>query len=286
LELLCGQLNELSRGAQLNRAKILEESCQREAARLERLLQGEYIFPPPEQRDVRRESLERLRKNLEEATTCRTGGRVELLTEDGMRPVNLALRELLNVDHTDVTLPTANHSINEAFVLQQYRAWIRKQAARWRMPETGEPNASSWNLLGMTSPALVELYLNSLVDSLTLEQREEVAQWLRQDVRVGGQGALGTARHHDHRPFMAVKMSNLLVGAHAVDYDPEASPAKPASYAAVIEPFLKEQLPALIRAPVRAMVQVAVPGTKELEGLCDQYQVERPVRGANSQPIS
>jgi hypothetical protein len=57
-----------------------------------------------------------------------------------------------------------------------------------------------------------------------------------------------------------------------VDYDGES---KPASYAAVIEPFLRHQLPALINSPVQALVQVNVPGTKELEELCDEYQIER-----------
>jgi hypothetical protein len=67
-------------------------------------------------------------------------------------------------------------------------------------------------------------------------------------------------------------MSNLLVGGHAVDYDGHS---KPASYAAVIEPFLRQQLPALIDAPVQSLVQADAPGTGELEALCRQFQIER-----------
>jgi len=278
---LCGQLDELCKGTQLNRAKILEENKQREAARLERLLKGEFIFPPPEPRDIRRENLQRFRDHLEQATTRKKGYRMELLTEEEMRPVNLALRELLNVDYAVLELlPTDNHSLNETFIFSQYQAWIRKQVARWRPPDSTElSHSSSWNLLGLTSPALVEMYLNSLVESISPKQWEEMARWLREDVRAGYEGAVGTLRRNDHRPFLAVKMSNLLVGDHAVDYDGES---KPASYAAVIEPFLRQQLPALINAPVHALVQVDVPGTKELEALCDQFQVERDAPVTNS----
>ncbi|MGA3181031.1 MAG: hypothetical protein ABSF38_11860 [Verrucomicrobiota bacterium] len=274
LKLLCAQLDELAGGAQLNRAKILEESKEREAASVERLLQGEFIFPPPEPRDIRRENLLRFRDNLEQAVTRKKGRAVELLTEEEMRPVNLALRELLNVDYAVLELlPTFNHSLNEAFILRQYQAWIRKQAARWRGLDITEPSQpSSWNLLGLTSPVLVEVCLNSLVESVTVQQREEAARWLREDVRAGHEGAVGQMRRNDHRPFLAVRMSNLLVGDHVVDYDGES---KPASYAAVIEPFLRHQLPALINSPVQALVQVNVPGTKELEELCDEYQIER-----------
>jgi hypothetical protein len=280
LTLLTAQLDELAKGKQRNRAKILEESKQQEAARLERLLQGEYIFPPPEPRDIRRENLEKLRNNLEQATTRKKGNKVELLTEEEMRPVNLALRELLNVDSASLELlPTFNHSINEAFILRQYQAWIRRQTARWRAPEAGESHPSSWSLLGLTSPVLVEVYLNNLVESITPKQREEMAQWLREDVRAGHEGAVGTMRRNDHRSFLAVKMSNLLTGNHPVDYDGES---KPASYAVVIEPFVRQQLPALINASVHALVQVDVPGTKELEALCDEYQIERPVPAASS----
>jgi hypothetical protein len=145
------------------------------------------------------------------------------------------------------------------------------------MTEPGQP--SSWSLLGLTSPVLVEMCLNSLVESVTLKEREEIARWLREDVRAGHEGAVGTVRRNDHRPFLAVKMSNLLAGDRTVDYEGDS---KPASYAAIIEPFLRQQLPALINASVQALVQVNVPGSRELEALCDQFEIERAAPAAAS----
>jgi hypothetical protein len=115
------------------------------------------------------------------------------------------------------------------------------------------------------------------VDSITEEQREEMAEWLRNDVGVGHNGPAGSFQYVDCTSFLAVKMSNYLVGSHAIYPDS----TKPPSYLAVIEPFLKEQLPELLNAPGRTLVQVAIPGTKELEQLCDEFKIERPAGTAD-----
>ena len=274
LTLLCAQLDELAEGSQLNRAKILEETRQREAARLEQLLQGEFIFPPPEPRDIRRENLRRFQANLEQATTRTSGGRTQLLTEEGMRPVNQALRELLNVDYSVLELLPINRNINQEFILRQYQNWIRKQAGRWQgVGVSGAGAPPYWDLLGLTSQVMVEMYLNSLVESITPAQMEETARWLREDVRASREEGTGASRRNDHRRFLAVKMSNLLVGNHPTDYD---GASKPPSYAVLVEPFLTKQLPRLLNASVQFLVQVDVAGTKELESLCARYGMPRP----------
>jgi hypothetical protein len=278
LTLLSAQLDKLSKAPRFNREKILQETRLREVDRLEKLMQWPYMFPPPETRDTRRENLQLFKKNLESATTRREDNQDVLLTEKEIAPVNQALREFLNVYQGDITFPSGNQSINEAFIQQQYQAWIRKQVGRWRAADTGDAQTPSlWAHLGLTSAGLVEMLLNSIVDSITEEQREEMAEWLRNDVGVGHNGPAGSFQYVDCTSFLAVKMSNYLVGSHAIYPDS----TKPPSYLAVIEPFLKEQLPELLNAPGRTLVQVAIPGTKELEQLCDEFKIERPAGTAD-----
>jgi hypothetical protein len=289
LDLLCLQLDRLvqekSEGKQLNRATILVETLQRETARLERLLQGDFMFPPPETKDARRENLQKFKHNLERATILRNGSQPEFAPEEKMRRVNLALRELLNVPYTDLEmLPTFKHSINEALVLRQFQSWSAKQAARWgsEADESETNRSQSWKLLGFTGPAMVENTLDYLALSLTSDQREEVAKWLREDVRAGREGIHGSSRRHDPRPFLAIKMSNLIMGGSVVEYDSEVEASKPPSYAAVIEPFLEHLQTNLIPASVKLKEKVAVPGTVELQGLCETFQVELTAPKSNS----
>jgi hypothetical protein len=271
LTMLAAQLDEMAKGSQLNRAKILELSKQREAERLERLLQGEFIFPPPEAKDIRRENLQKFKAKLEEATTRKVGHSTQLRTEDEMRPVNQALRELLNVDYVVLDGMPTNSSINKEFILRQYQNWIRKQTGRWRGVEMAGASAPPyWNLLGITSQVIVESYLNSLVDSLKPAEIEETARWLRQDVRVSREDSIGAPPRSDHRRFLAVKMSNLLIGNYLTDYDGES---KPPSYAVLIESFLTKQLPKLMVSSGQPLVKVDVPGTVELKALCARYNV-------------
>src|SRR5262249_39328833 len=134
-QLLGKQLDHLVSEGQRNRTSILEEVERGQSEALERLLQGEYMFPPPVQRDLRKEHLKRFQEGLDQAIglESRQGQRgVGPDRENEMRRLNHALRELLNVDYTTLeTLPAARHHINEEFILLQFRAWIRKQASRW-----------------------------------------------------------------------------------------------------------------------------------------------------------
>ena len=307
--MLCDQLAELSKKGQLNRQTILQDHKQQETRELEDLLKGEFMFPPTEPHDIRRETLEKMLRNLVQSVVRQRDGcpveieklptnvaglqgvlqQASMLREDDkaskqpvcapeseMRKLNYALREFLNINYADLEiLPTENQRITEGFILKQYQGWIAKQAARWRQsagPSADNPGAPpDWSLLGVTSPALAEAYLTSLVESIK-PQMVEMARWLREEVRAGCDGLQAKGRSH-HLPFLAVRMANALLGEHGVDYDE----SKPPSYAVLVEPFLRYQLPLLINAPVKSVVQVQVPGTQELEALCDRYQTG-PVR--------
>ena len=292
------QLAELSKKGQLNRLKILEDRKWAETNALQELLQGEFVFPPAEPHDIRRENLQRLLRNLVQTAVRRKGEPIEhlpdnvpgllgvleqaslrpdrdqvgYLPESRMRRLNHALREFLNVNYTDLEiLPTENHEITEYFLVKQYQGWIKKQASRWRpSPGTAAPASGGppdWSLLGVTSPALAEAFLTSLVESIK-PQMPEMARWLREDVRAGKDRPHAKGQSH-HLPFLAVQMSNALVGEHSVDYDE----AKPPSYMVLVEPFLRYRLPNLINASIDSIVHVQVPGTDELVALCDRYQV-------------
>jgi hypothetical protein len=181
-----------------------------------------------------------------------------------MRRLNHALRQLLNVDYTDLEmLPSASHEITEEFILAQYRTWIRKQAARWT-PEAASGTAPEWHMLGIANSTQVETYLTSMVESLT-PQIKETAEWLR-ELRAE-QDDLHRIRRVNYLPFLALRMSNLLVGNHSFGYVKDLAP----SYQVLVKPFLEMQLPRLIDAPVAAKSLVPVPGTAELRKLCAVY---------------
>ena len=204
------QLAELSKKGQLNRLKILEDRKWAETNALQELLQGEFVFPPAEPHDIRRENLQRLLRNLVQTAVRRKGEPIEhlpdnvpgllgvleqaslrpdrdqvgYLPESRMRRLNHALREFLNVNYTDLEiLPTENHEITEYFLVKQYQGWIKKQASRWRpSPGTAAPASGGtpdWSLRGVTSPALAEAFLTSLVEYIK-PQMPEMARWLRE----------------------------------------------------------------------------------------------------------
>lgn len=272
---LLGQLDARASGGR-TRAGILAEIKQREAARLERLLQGEFMIPPAEPRDLRRESLERFQTALTTAVTREGQGLAALAPEPEMRRINLALRDLLNVDYRDLDiLPTANSGITPDFIRQQFHGWVRKQAARWRdgakSPAEARGPRPEWTVLGLTSPAFVEAVLTALVESLHADEFTEIARWLREDVRAAHQDGIHGGRRDNHVPYLATRMANALIGPPArAEVDEEN---KPMSYAIFVEPFLQNRLPELINAPTRMMVKVDVPGTQELRDLCATFNV-------------
>jgi hypothetical protein len=281
---LAAQLRELSSGGRFNRKQVLHQIRVRETADLDALLRGQHMFPPPEARDIRREQLVQFQKGLREATQRkRPGGDVEYVREEQMRHINHALRELLNVNYPDLEiLPSSNNDIRPEFIQKQFLVWARKQAGRWR-PSAGPPDESNlqadWNLLGLTSQAVVEAYLSSMVESLAPGQLQEVADWLKRDVRPGNnhpsQAAGDGHRREKHLPFLAVRMSNLLLGHAQIQGGLlEDDETKPPSYRTLVGPFVEEQLPALIDAPVRSKTMVQIPGTRELRDLCSKYGVE------------
>ncbi len=263
-------------GGGINRGQILSEITQRETERLERLLQGEFMIPPSEPRDLRRESLERFQASLSSAVQPERDGEKALLPEAEMRRLNLALRDLLNVDYRDLDiLPTTNAAITPDFIRQQYHGWVRKQTARWRegakTPADPRGARPEWTLLGLTSPALVEASLTGLVESISPEELMEIARWVKEDAGAGHQDWFHIAPRGNHLPFLAVRMANALVGQPGrVELDEET---KAPSYSIFLEPFLSLRLPELIDGPARMMVKVDVPGTQELRDLCHRFNV-------------
>ena len=277
LELFHSQLEQMASGPQLNRGKVLEELKSRESQRLESALTSHNMFPDPVAKDVRGERLKKFAVDLKQATErkdavkSKDAGRSALLSEEEMRQVNLALRELLNVDYCMLEiLPTSNESITEEFVYKQYQNWIRKQAARWTAGSAavaaGRSTPPYWNLLGLNSPILVEIVLTAMVDSISVEERKEIARWLREDVRAGQR--VPGSRQRDQRSLLAVKLSNTLAGRSYPDYSPE----KPPSYSMLVEPFLRERLPQLIQVKGKKEA-VVVPGTEELRAVCAKYDI-------------
>jgi hypothetical protein len=232
------------------------------------------MIPDPVPHDLRKETLEKFKKTLERATQRQVGGQMVLLDEEGMRDVNQALRELLNVDYCALEIiPTLSQSIDKAFIAKQYQNWIHKQAARLE-DGAGSDLVSNWNLLGLASPVMVEVLLNSLAESVTPKDIEEIAEWLIKDVGAGQNGSR-TVRQHDYRPFLAVRMANVLLG----DCPPDPDEGKPDSYSVLVEPFLRKRLPELISAPIRTISTIDVPGTTEVRQLCRDYDI--PLAPAN-----
>jgi hypothetical protein len=268
--LLCQQLEQLFTSDQRNRKAILEEVARTQTEALERLLQSEFMLPPPEQRDYRKEHLKRFHEGMRRSLGLdpRKARTVGPERETEMRRLNYALRELLNVDYTDLeTLPSAPHEITDDFIATQFRTWIRKQSSRWN-PGNGSHAGSGpqWHLLGIGSSGQVEAYLTSMTESLR-PQMKEAAEWLR-EVRAE-QDDPHRARRVNYLPFLAVRMSNLLVGEPNAGFEDDAAP----SYQVLIKPFVEQQLPHLIEAPVGPKAAVPVPGTAELRELCTLYGV-------------
>ena len=267
--LLGQQLGQLLADGQRNRQSILEEVQRTQTEELQRLLQGEFMFPPPVPRDLRKEHLKRFKDGMEkvlrlDSSTERRGVGPERETE--MRRLNHALRQLLNVDYTDLEiLPSASHEITEEFILAQYRTWIRKQTGRWS-PEAAGSSAPEWHLLGIANSTQVEAYLTSMMESLK-PQIKETAEWLR-ELR-GEHDDLHRIRRVNYLPFLALRMSNLLVGNPGSGYVKDLAP----SYQVLVKPFIEVQLPRLMDAPVGAKSLVPVPGTAELRKLCAVYDI-------------
>ena len=275
VDTLLSQVDARASGGR-RRSEILVEITQRETVRLERLLQGEFMIPPAEPRDLRRESLERFQASLMSATMPEQDGKPAYLPEIQMRRLNLALRDLLNIDYRDLEiLPTANAGITPDFIRQQYHGWIRKQTARWRdgakVPSDPRGARPEWTLIGLTSPALVESSLTGIIESIPAEEIAEIARWLKEDVRAAHQDGVHISRRDNHLPFLAVRMANALVGPPArAEMDDET---KPPSYSVFMEQFLSVRLPELINARTGKLEKVDVPGTQELRDLCRAFEI-------------
>jgi hypothetical protein len=279
------QLTELHQRGDFNRQKILERKCADNSSRIQGLLDERNLFPPPEERDIRKENLTSFKQYLDLQVQK---GR---FPEPKMRALNYALRVFLNVHQDDLSpIPSSPLEISEQYVLDQYQRWINCQVERYRrtsgQSEAGE-SVIEWSLIGVNGEANCREYLGALVSSIRPEQIKAVAEWLAGLVKFANAHAKGRV---DYRPYFATRMANEIVYGQAgiptydgaleddltggIDDDTAIIPAGKAcpSYQIFVRDFVERRLPELINLNVRGqVVPQDLPGVQELRALCEKF---------------
>jgi hypothetical protein len=288
-EQLCLQISGPHQQGQFNRAAILEGKAQLASSRIQGVIEERNLFPPPEDRDVRRENLIRLRDLLKARTQPKAAK--DRFLEPRMRALNYALRVFLNINQDDLnSIPSNPLEISEQFILDQYQRWINCQVDRLR--RTAHPEDGSlpveWGLIGVGGEADCRDFLGALVASLDPKTTiKEMAHWLARLVQFVPNACDGAV---DCRSYLATRMANEIV------YGPQGLPAfDPAmqsdldgaeddglsivpsgkdcpSYQVFVRDFVERRLPELIdrRVPAQVVPQ-DLPGVQELRALCAKY---------------
>ena len=158
-----------------NRDAILENKSKFCRSRIQGLLDERNLFPPPEERDIRKENLLAFKQFLD--AQIQKG-----FLEPKMRSLNYALRSYLNVHQDDLSpVPPNSHEISEKYIRDQYDRWINCKVDRFRRTlaySNGGP-AIDWALIGITSETICREYLGALVTSIRPEAIKDVGGWLR-----------------------------------------------------------------------------------------------------------
>lgn len=282
---LLRQVFDLQHKGDFNRQKILDEKWEANRSRIQGVLDERNLFPPPEERDLRKENLTNFKQYLD--LQIQKGQ----FQEPKMRQWNYALRGFLNVNSDDLnSVPPSPHEVSEQYLLDQYQRWINCQVERFRRSASHgqeESHPVEWNLIGISSEATCREYLGALVSSISPERIKAMAAWLIGLVEFAGVHAKARV---DYRPYLAVRMANEIVYGPAgvptydgsLDDDLMADtegdlPVSPVgktcpSYQVFVRDFLEHRLPELIAMNVRSqIVPQDLPGVQELRGLCEKF---------------
>lgn len=280
---LLGQVDGLRHSPDFQKDKILQRKREEGSNRIQGLLDERNLFPPPEERDIRKENLIAFKQCLDSvALKC---------NEPQMRALNYALRVFLNMHQDDLgVVPSHPNEVSEQYICDQYERWINCQVERYRRTSMREENTTptiEWSLLGITSETHCREYLSALVSSIRPEQIKEAEVWLIGLVEFAGGAGRGRV---DYRPYLATRLANEIVfGAHGVptfdgmlDEDTmggfddgllTAPVGKSCpSYMAFVRDFLERRLPEMINMNLRAqMAPRDLPGAQQLRELCEKY---------------
>jgi hypothetical protein len=279
-EQLDAQFGNLWQRPDVSRGAILEKKSEQNHDLIQRLLDWNNLFPPPEKRDIRKEHLEKFRDFL--------SAKVERLDEPQMRRLNYALRVFLDVQQDDLSpVPVSLYDVTPQYIQDQYQRWCSCQLDRFRKTSAStSAGAVDWNLIGIPNEAVCRDYLTALVNSVLPERIKKMAGWLAELVEFGA----SSRERVDARPYLATRMANEIA------YGPDGIPSEgvmPAdetvvmnsdgservppsgtncpSYRIVVADFLERRLPQLIKMNIEVTAVVGLPGVKELEDLCQKY---------------
>jgi hypothetical protein len=279
---LAQQVVELRQRSDFNRDAILENKSKDSRSRIQGLLDERNLFPPPEERDIRKENLLAFKQFLD--AQIQKG-----FLEPKMRALNYALRCYLNVHQDDLSpVPANSHEISEKYIRDQYDRWINCKVDRYRRSSAysnGGPTID-WALIGITSETICREYLGALVSSVRPEAIQDVGGWLRDLLEY----SVHTDGRVDYRPYLATRMANEIVyGPSGIptfdgdfaddimnDFQNDRATAPLGkdcpSYQVFVKEFLEQRLPELINMNVRGdEVPQDLPGVKELRDLCQKF---------------
>jgi hypothetical protein len=270
---LCVQLEK----PVLRRDQILAGVVESAKERLSSLLLAKDLFPPPEERDVRRELLEALKTEVFEL--------IDKSDERGVAQINHLMREFLNIDFRALKpVPIFAHEINGDFLRAQYASWITSQCNRveaWR--KGGRRDKPDWSIMSLDSRDKMRSWLEALVASLEA-QLLPIAQWLK-DLVEYNEGKPGV----DLRRVLAIRMGNALVygqagppsydGGDSAAFDDTGMDVKGhtlkgracGSYKVFLQPFLERQLERLLNEGVGIIQRQEQPGDEQLRKLCLEF---------------
>lgn len=260
------------------RQALLEQKMRAAIDQCHQLMSRHEIYPNPKPRDTRREHLEAFRNQIEKA--------VEGQPERDLKRINYALRELLNVAYPDLKpFPTDTAEVGVGFVRTQLETWVSRQVDRAKGWLESAGSGPDLTVLGLRETERVYDVLNALTQSLTADELNDIASWLRgllphvSDLRT------------DMRRHLAIKLGNLLVygdgGPKPVqkdeeDDEPYAQPHEPEPtgrscryYRYFIAPFSGPggHLEFLMDRQIRPITRPDQPGDAEVLRLTRQCQL-------------
>jgi hypothetical protein len=274
--------NELCRQLEspvLRRDQILKDIVESAKKKSGALLSVKDLFPEPEERDIRRETLEEMKMEISQV--------LKDCDERDVAQINHLLREMLNIDfRTLKPVPMFTHEVSATFVRSQYASWITSQCNRvdtWR--KNGRKEKPDWTLLGLDSREKLRSWLEALVASIE-PHLLPMSVWLKDLVEYNS-GRQAT----DLRRVLAIQMGNVLVygksGPPAYDMGMSSSATfdtpltdnkgnvlkggQCSSYKVFLQPFLEQQLERLLNEGVEMIQRQEQPGDGELRELCVKF---------------
>lgn len=267
-----------------NRILRLKARSRELAAEAETLFKQYEIYPNPKPRDTRREHLEaflaRLNPIVEDA-------RAKAKNKPTMPEINLALRNLLNVDFESLSsIPQTRARINTDHLKDQFQRWVTAQCAR--CGENGIGTHSSdpdWRVLGIDGEETMRESLNALVQSILQEEMDAAAAWLG---RLVDYNEAANADTVDLRRPLAIRMANLIScdkrGAHTTlnpddALDPASAPdADTSAYLYFVEPAI-QRMRFLAGRNIIPIKRPDQPGDAELVALCGRHDI-KPIKAS------